>query len=95
MDTNHPPGEDDLNINPFQKTPCGSDTVTVKLNEFKKVLVMLSAMGYFIETNTTTLLLVEHPLFTTEPCVKKAEVIRDINAKRFFRVFHVGRNRVL
>ena len=52
-------------------------------------------MGYFIETNTTTLLLVEYPLFTIEPCVKKAEVIRDINAKRFFRVFHVGRNRVL
>lgn len=41
MDTNHPPGEDDLNINPFQKTPGGSDTVTVKLNEFKKVLVIL------------------------------------------------------
>lgn len=55
----------------------------------------MSAMGYFIETYTTTLLLVEYPLFTTEPCVKKAEVIRDINAKRFFRVFHVGRNRVL
>lgn len=92
MDTNHPPGEDNLNINPFQKTPCGSDTVTVKLNEFKKVLVILCLRW---DTNTTTLLLVEYPLFTTEPCVKKAEVIRDINAKRFFRVFHVGRNRVL
>ena len=55
----------------------------------------MSAIGYFIETNTTTLLLVEYPLFTTESYVKKAEVIRDINAKRFFRVFHVGRNRVL
>lgn len=52
-------------------------------------------MGYFIETYTTTLLLVEYPLFTTEPCVKKAKVIKDINAKRFFRVFHVGRNKVL
>ena len=55
----------------------------------------MSAMGYFIETYTTTLLLVEYPLFTTEPCVKKAKVIKDINAKRFFRVFHVGRNKVL
>ena len=55
----------------------------------------MSAMGYFIETNTTTLLLVEYPLFTTESYVKKAEVIRDINAKRFFRVFHVGRNSLM